>query len=68
MSTLITSLQNNRIKEVIKLAKHNERERRRVTVVEGSAFRDPDSQAGDIGVDGRDWLPGSGRHAAVHAG
>lgn len=32
----ITSLQNNRIKDVIKLAKHNERDQRRVTVVEGT--------------------------------
>ncbi|MFN8446185.1 MAG: RNA methyltransferase [Caldilineaceae bacterium] len=32
---LITSLQNTRIKDVIKLEKHNERERRRLTVVEG---------------------------------
>jgi TrmH family RNA methyltransferase len=31
----ITSLQNNRVKDLIKLTKHNERERRRVTVVEG---------------------------------
>jgi TrmH family RNA methyltransferase len=31
----ITSLQNSRIKDVIKLAKHSEREQRRVTVVEG---------------------------------
>ena len=32
---LITSLQNTRVKEVIKLEKHNEREHRRLTVVEG---------------------------------
>jgi TrmH family RNA methyltransferase len=31
----ITSLQNSRIKDLIKLAKHSERARRRVTVVEG---------------------------------
>jgi RNA methyltransferase, TrmH family len=31
----ITSLQNSRVKDVIKLAKHSERDQRRVTVVEG---------------------------------
>lgn len=36
MPITITSLQNNRIKDVIKLAKHSERDRRRVTVVEGT--------------------------------
>lgn len=35
MTTLITSLQNQRIKEINKLNKRNERERRRLTVVEG---------------------------------
>lgn len=35
MPIAITSLQNNRIKELVKLAKHSEREQRRVTVVEG---------------------------------
>lgn len=35
MPITITSLQNNRIKELAKLAKHSEREQRRVTVVEG---------------------------------
>jgi TrmH family RNA methyltransferase len=35
MPILITSLQNSRIKDVIKLAKHSEREKRRLTVVEG---------------------------------
>lgn len=35
MPISITSLQNSRIKDVIKLAKHSEREHRRVTVVEG---------------------------------
>ncbi len=35
MPITITSLQNNRIKEVIKLGKHHAREQRRVTVVEG---------------------------------
>jgi TrmH family RNA methyltransferase len=35
MPKSITSLQNNHIKDVIKLAKHSEREQRRVTVVEG---------------------------------
>ena len=36
MAITITSLQNSRIKDVIKLAKHNERDRRQVTVVEGA--------------------------------
>ena len=35
MPITITSLQNNRIKDVIKLVKHNERDHRQVTVVEG---------------------------------
>lgn len=35
MPISVTSLQNSRIKDVIKLAKHSEREQRRVTVVEG---------------------------------
>jgi TrmH family RNA methyltransferase len=35
MPIAITSLQNNRIKDLVKLAKHNEREQRQVTVVEG---------------------------------
>jgi TrmH family RNA methyltransferase len=35
MPIAITSLQNRRIKDLIKLGKHNERERRQVTVVEG---------------------------------
>jgi TrmH family RNA methyltransferase len=35
MALVITSLQNSRIKELLKLAKHNERASRRVTVVEG---------------------------------
>lgn len=35
MPIAITSLQNNRIKDLLKLAKHSEREQRRVTVVEG---------------------------------
>ena len=36
MALTITSLQNGRIKDVIKLAKHNERDQRQVTVVEGT--------------------------------
>lgn len=35
MPIVISSLQNARIKDLIKLAKHNEREQRRVTLVEG---------------------------------
>lgn len=35
MPITISSLQNNRVKNLIKLAKHSERNRRRVTVVEG---------------------------------
>ena len=35
MPISISSLQNSRIKDVIKLAKHNERDQRQVTVVEG---------------------------------
>ncbi|MCC6454787.1 MAG: RNA methyltransferase [Caldilineaceae bacterium] len=35
MPIAITSLQNSRVKDVIKLAKHSERDQRRVTVVEG---------------------------------
>lgn len=35
MSIAISSLQNVRIKDLIKLAKHNERQQRKVTVVEG---------------------------------
>ena len=31
----ITSLQNSRVKDLAKLAKHNERDQRRVTMVEG---------------------------------
>jgi RNA methyltransferase, TrmH family len=36
MPTPITSLQNSRIKDVIRLAKHSERDQRQVTVVEGT--------------------------------
>jgi TrmH family RNA methyltransferase len=35
MPIQITSLQNNRIQDLVKLAKHSEREQRQVTVVEG---------------------------------
>jgi TrmH family RNA methyltransferase len=35
MPTAISSLQNNRIKELLKLTKHSERQQRRVTTVEG---------------------------------
>ena len=36
MSTLLTSLQNSRVKEIVKLEKRNERDLRQVTIVEGA--------------------------------
>lgn len=68
MALTITSLQNSRIKDVIKLAKHNERDRRQVTVVEGARECAQALHAGIVPVEAylcSPLLDGSGQELAT---
>src|SRR3954471_13232859 len=51
MPTAITSAQNSRIKDLLKLGKHNERESRKVTIVEGERECNHALQAGIIPIE-----------------